>query len=189
MNNSEKRLGNFTSSEIEWVDIAPGKYQINKDGVVRSLVRIDSMGRIQGGFNIKSSIGRGGYYSVSLRITNKQKTFFLHRLIAQAFIPNPENKPCVNHKNSNRLDNSIQNLEWCTISENNSHAHTSGHQSEYYGEKHHRSKINQSIADEIRCKYQKGKYTLKNISADYNLSVGAVYALLKNKTWIKRHNN
>lgn len=52
---------------------------------------------------------------------NVQKRFFLHRLVAQAFIPNPENKPFVNHINWNCFDNRVENLEWCTNSENQLH--------------------------------------------------------------------
>lgn len=63
------------------------------------------------------------YISYSIRKDNKQKKLFYHRLIAIAFIPNPDNQPCVNHKNWIKTDNSIDNLEWCTYSENNKHAY------------------------------------------------------------------
>tara|TARA_R110000868_G_scaffold172130_3_gene407960 strand:- start:649 stop:1149 length:501 start_codon:yes stop_codon:yes gene_type:complete len=62
----------------------------------------------------KPSVNRGGYLVVGLYIDKKKQFFYVHRLIAIAFIPNPNNLPCVNHKNQNRKDNSISNLEWCT---------------------------------------------------------------------------
>ena len=65
----------------------------------------------------------GGYKSVNLSINNKAKSYNIHRLIAETFIPNNENKPTVNHKDGNKENNSIDNLEWATYSENNKHAH------------------------------------------------------------------
>ena len=60
-----------------------------------------------------------GYYVVSLCNNSKTKNIRVHKLIADAFIPNPNNKPCVDHKNNNKLDNNISNLRWCTSQENN----------------------------------------------------------------------
>jgi len=64
---------------------------------------------------------KGGYYTVSLIGNNKRKTFKVHRLVALEFIENPENKPEVNHKDKNKLNNNVNNLEWNTRAENNKH--------------------------------------------------------------------
>lgn len=71
---------------------------------------------------IKGSIDNTGYVRVSLIKDGKNKKFLLHRLVAQTFIPNPENKPQVNHKDGNKLNNNESNLEWVTGKENILHA-------------------------------------------------------------------
>lgn len=62
-----------------------------------------------------------GYHTSIISVLGKKSTVKIHRLVAQAFIPNPENKPCVNHIDNNRHNNKVSNLEWVTFSENNAH--------------------------------------------------------------------
>ena len=65
-------------------------------------------------------------YHVELWKDNSRKTCMIHRLVAQAFIPNPEGKPEINHKDGDRNNNHVDNLEWCTSSENSYHAYRTG---------------------------------------------------------------
>lgn len=65
-------------------------------------------------------------YHVELWKNNKRKVAMIHRLVAEAFIPNPDGKPQVNHKDGNRANNSVENLEWVTCSENSKHAYRTG---------------------------------------------------------------
>jgi hypothetical protein len=67
-----------------------------------------------------------GYFKVNLNKNGKSKNYFVHRLVALAFIPNPENKPQVNHKDLDKINNNLSNLEWVTHQENISHAFANG---------------------------------------------------------------
>ena len=82
-------------------------YSIYEDGRV-----INKNGR-----ELKCWIGTNGYKRIGLRKDGKQKHFLLHRLLALHFIPNPENKPTVDHENQDKLDNSLENLRWYTMKE------------------------------------------------------------------------
>lgn len=77
-------------------------YTIDKNGIV-----------YKNNIPIKLSINNDGYYVVNLKIDNKYKTYNVHRLVALHFIPNPYNLPIVNHKDENKLNNNVDNLEWC----------------------------------------------------------------------------
>lgn len=112
-----------------WRDVKKyeGKYQISSFGRVRSLPRKSWNGYTyweQPGRILKLSMLKNGYKSVCLYRDNKPKKFLVHRLVAEAFISNPNNYPQVNHKDENRSNNKMENLEWCTAMYN---AHYGNH--------------------------------------------------------------
>jgi hypothetical protein len=108
-----------------------GLYAVTKDGRVWSYPKPCSSKR---GMWLKAIISKHGdkrnspreYKAVSLRKNKKRKSFLIHRLVAAAFIKNPENKPFVNHIDGNSLNNSALNLEWVTNKENIDHAIKTG---------------------------------------------------------------
>lgn len=99
-----------------WKDILgyEGLYQVSNFGRVKSL----KFGKER---ILKPGINKYGYLHVVLSKNNKQKNFYVHRLVAEAFISNPHNYPCVNHKDENPLNNNVENLEWCTASYNSNY--------------------------------------------------------------------
>ncbi len=103
----------------EWRDISgyEGCYQIDNKGKVKSLSRTLSFLE-----KILNPEHTQGYRRVTLSKKGEKRRYMVHRLVAIAFIPNPENKPCVNHKDGNKSNNCVDNLEWVTHSENEIHS-------------------------------------------------------------------
>lgn len=118
--------------EYLWKDIKgyEGLYQVSNLGNIKSMPRtivtnnrFGKMTKYTKSREIKPHLNKKtGYYQVHLSKNKKTKMFLLHRLVAETFIPNMDNKPQINHINANKTDNRIENLEWCTSSENIKHA-------------------------------------------------------------------
>ena len=107
----------------EWKDIKnfEGKYQVSNLGRVRSLYDQNQFKKTYRTKLLKFG-KRAGYYVVNLQNCKERKSCQVHRLVAQAFIPNQNNNPVVNHIDENRLNNRVDNLEWCTQKENVIHS-------------------------------------------------------------------
>ena len=114
-----------------WKDIEgyEGLYQVSTYGNIKSLPKVRRNGTgtyIQKERLLKPSNTSTGYKKVELCKDGKRKGFKVHRLVAIAFIPNPDNKPEVNHIDGNKINNNIDNLEWVTSSEKTIHAYETG---------------------------------------------------------------
>jgi hypothetical protein len=153
-----------------------GIYQISNLGNVKRLYKKNPNGII-----LKQIDNGAGYLKVGLSKNNKEKKLYVHRLLAQYFIDNPNNYPCINHINGIKNDNRIENLEWCTYSENEKHSHrvlgkvTNGII---------RRKLKLEDIEIIKSLYNSGM-TQRKIAEMYNVCGTTINLLLNNKTYIK----
>lgn len=130
--------------QVNWKPVHnyEGFYEINENGDVRSL-HPRNFHRI-----MSQRIDRADYWTVRLSKKGKDSTQYVHRLLGFAFIPNPEadKKDRINHKDSNKLNNALENLEWVTHAENMKHAYKAGAIKLNIGKNHHEARTIQCIA-------------------------------------------
>lgn len=109
-----------TQINEEWRDAVgyEGLYKVSNTGKVLSMNYFGAKGRVE---QLLPSIDRYGYPQVILSRYGERKTYKIHRLVALAFIPNTNNLPCINHKDENKQNNHVDNLEWCTVKYNNTY--------------------------------------------------------------------
>ena len=118
-------------------------YEIGTCGTARSL----KFGKVK---VLLQHPNLNGYLRVGLYIDGKCRFLYVHRLVAQAFIPNPDNKPFINHINGIKTDNRVENLEWCTNAENQRHAVATGLKANAQGEDSPDAKLTNEQATYIR---------------------------------------
>ena len=147
-------------------------YEINKVGNIRNCKTLRP---------IKCRINKKGYYVVTVRENNNTKIRRVHRLIAETFIPNPENKPQVNHLDGNKLNNGINNLEWATCIENITHAISNGLYNNF-GERNGNSKLKKEEIPCIKELIKNGK-NIQDIAITYNVSRSAINMIKQGVTW------
>jgi hypothetical protein len=158
--------------------------------------KVDVLGNVYGldGRILKAGKDKKGYLRVVLSIDNKLCTKKAHRLVAQTFIPNPKNKPFVNHINGVKSDNRVHNLEWVTAKENTKHAIDNGlfyfNTSEQSvnintkkGSLNGMSLLTEQKVKEIRQKFIPRKYTRKMLSIEYAVTENCIKDIVIGKSW------
>jgi hypothetical protein len=152
----------------------PG-YEINKAGLIRNRVSHREL---------SPWVEWTGYVRVALGASRAvQKIRFVHRLLAEAFIPNPHGYPCVNHLNGKKADNRLENLEWCSYSMNMQHAFDTGLKSVPGGEKHHSARLTENQAREIIHLLKERELSQTQIGRLYGVSRGCVLAIWRHESW------
>lgn len=151
-------------------------YEININGDIYSTLR--KVGKFH---NAKIN-SKGGYIQIPLHKNGIRKNHLLHRLVAKTFIPNPENKPEVNHINGDKKNNSVYNLEWITKSENQKHAYKTGLQRRISGENSKSSKFKEYQIIDIKNKIKQG-VKIKDLAIEYNVNRATISRINKGITW------
>lgn len=147
-------------------------YDVNTSGVVRSW-------KSGAPVILHQTPSKQGYLTVHLRCNGKEKTFKVHRLVAEAFIPNLDNKPQVNHINGIKTDNRVENLEWVTNAENQKHAYDTG--LSHQGEEHGRAKLTNEQVIYIRD--NPDNLTGRALAAMFDVTATAISNIRRGKSY------
>ena len=168
-----------------WRDIPnyEGLYQISNYGRVKALAR---KFRKRLNYNpwandrIRSG-NKGRYLHINLSKDGVTKTVVIHRLVAELFIPNPNNKPHINHKDCDRHNNRSDNLEWCTHAENEKHALDHGLKPR--GDRISKNGLCESDIREIRAIYDSTKCTMRFLADKFHVTNGCISPIVRRITW------
>lgn len=152
-----------------------GKYEVSSSGQVRSM-RYNNTSKIK---ILSQKTNRGGYQQVTLCSNGKTRTFSVHRLVAQAFLPNYSDDTQVNHIDCDKKNNAVSNLEMCTQQENMNHARRNGLLKTLKGDDCPTAKLTSDIVREIR------KSPKRNIelAKEYGVHRSLVSMVRRGKIW------
>lgn len=174
-------------SDEEWKSIPKyeDRYEVSNYGRIRSKER--KVKTSEGYFQKRKSKVRklskddNGYFKVTLQGNGSPESFFVHRLVAELFVPNPESLPVVHHKDGDTSNNKSENLEWVSRKKNTRRAVTNG---EYKtGEEHHRSQLTKENVLDIRRMYYTTGYTQKDLADEFGVTRSNISSIVTGRTW------
>ncbi len=173
------------NTEEEWREVAgrEGSYSVSSHGRVKCHDRFvtDASGKTKG--RVRKRLGKilkpvtctNRYLAMRWgEHWSRRTTVLIHRLVAEAFIPNPKNSPHVNHKDGDRTNNNVSNLEWVTAKENHYHARM------VLGSKLGAMKLSATQAAEILSRSAEGKHAL---ASEFGVKAETIYKILSRRSW------
>jgi hypothetical protein len=155
-----------------------GEYQVNEAGEVYSIPRMSARNQWVTGGHRRPQKHPQGYLFITLRVRDRM---LIHRAVASAFIPNPDNKEFVNHKNGIKTDNRVENLEWATRQENETHAYSTGLKNST-GSHNTMAKLNEGKVGAIRHFLEAG-LSNKEIAQMYQVHPVTIGRIRNNRIW------
>jgi DNA-binding transcriptional regulator YiaG len=170
-----------------WKDINgyEGYYQVSSLGRVKSVKRM--VNHNYGGLKIVNervmSQRTAKYKNLMLCKEGEERIFWVHRLVAESFIENPDNKPEVNHKDANCHNNNVDNLEWATRAENQIHAVQHDLFKTKYGKNPYKNRDLAATFTEIRSLYKEKGVRQKEIAKTFSIDQSTVSRIFNNKRW------
>lgn len=166
------------------IDGYTGLYEVSSLGKIRSLLRKkdNNHGRL-----LSPSPNTDGYLTVVLTKDSQRKSFKVHRLVAQAFIPNPNSYPQVNHKDENKSNNQVTNLEWCTAKYNNNYGGRISRASKNIQKASFGRKLSEETKDKIRKAHLGKKLSKSSIRKRTTKVIKPVVQLTSNNSFVKKY--
>ncbi len=160
-----------------------GLYEVSDNGNVRGCDRLRSDGRHSIKSKIRKASVRNGYKIVLLCKGGIKTCFTVHKLVAEAFFGKQPGKQ-VNHKDGNKFNNTLDNLEWTTPRENTQHAYANGLVKHYKGESSPNAKLNDELVKQARLEYVPRKVTGAILANRYGVNKGTLMDAIKRRTWV-----
>lgn len=163
------------------IPLTDGNYEISNIGRIRSWVKQGGQSRISKPKLLKPCINTSGYLTTYLRLKEAGgfKNIRLHRIVAQVFLDNPLSLKVVNHKDGNKLNNMVDNLEWCDSTHNNRHAFTKGLIIPAKGENRKKSSLKEADVLAIIS----SKETSRSLGKKYGVNHTSIVAIRNGKAW------
>lgn len=160
---------NFQEEIWKPIEGYEGLYDVSSLGNIKNIITYRILKPVRNGY---------GYLRVFLRKNNKTFTLKVHRLVALAFIPNPKNKPQINHKNGIKSDNKVSNLEWSTAKENSKHSFKILKNNYILNKVNGRLPSKSIIQYDLNNNFIKKWPSLKNASEFLNINIGSLHGIL-----------
>lgn len=161
------------------IDVIKTKYTVTMNGEIYSLDYMHTKKKKK----LKSRYDKDGYEIVTIYVDSKRKDFKVHRLVAMAFIPNPKNKPEVNHKDSNPMNNNVNNLEWATNLENIRWSWSNGNKISLYDVNSPYHKYQVKMIKHVCKMLEENRCTYKEISFNTGVPIPTIIAIRHGKQW------
>ena len=166
----------------EVLNLTEGRNKVAVPGF-EGLYEIDTLGNVFNSRGVMKPHKKNGYLAINLSNGGVQKHFYIHRLVAEAFIPNYLNLPEVNHIDANKQNNCVENLEWCDRKHNLQHSYNVG--LKRCGESHGMHKLTESDVLKIRAEYRKGdrECSLHALGRKYGVSWCTIQGIVTGRLW------